>query len=402
MAERARENATWRKGKSPILSEYSAEHRKLMAGIAARGFLSLPGHAYDAENDLELHIKGQLSELNFKIISETIERELKQAGADTDLAYKVAAVAWELDKQELLIAWDHELAFIKQGMAAEDELLAILAIETKKRGVTLLESKTALELQTEAHRRTIAELDGATAAYEISLANAKLLTAQKKLEIIPILQEIVAKEEALLAQEQLKAEEYVKLMAAEQEVITKKETRLLPAVLALTNISEQYTGELSRQIDIEGDIAGEKVTQSGYAVENARLRNIIAGKEVEVEAARLEVQDAKRDLSDVKSSNEATLADASLADAYEMIHAQQQHNATLLASDRTTDTHVLDQKRTAINRTNLTKEVHSQRITNAEIGRNRDLANIDADKTNRIAVIRATKTITSKLTHVIG
>jgi len=89
-----REEAHWRSGKSEIIGKYRQDHEKLFSVVAARGFTTLPGFAYDTENRLELAAKLNLSELNLKIITETVEREIKQTGLDYDIAYRAAAIAW--------------------------------------------------------------------------------------------------------------------------------------------------------------------------------------------------------------------------------------------------------------------------------------------------------------------
>ena len=180
MSDILREQAQWRKGRSPIVVKYREEHDQLFAEIAGRGFLALPGHAYDMENRLELMAKINLSELNYKILSETIERELKQAGIDYNLAYRNAGMTWEIEKQALMIAWDAEYAGIKQGLASDEDTLNRLAIEVSLRGTALLSAKTVIELEMESYRKSLVDLEGSLAPYEIQLAQAKILTAQKK------------------------------------------------------------------------------------------------------------------------------------------------------------------------------------------------------------------------------
>jgi hypothetical protein len=402
MSETLRENAQWRKGKSPIIGKYIDDHKKLMSAVAGRGFTLLPGFAYDIENDIEIAAKSQLSELNYKIIAETIERELKQTGIDYDIAYKAAAIQWEIDKQVLMAAWDAELANIKKGMAEEEELLDQLAIETNRRGVTLLEQKTIIELAAEAYRTQLATLDATVAPYEVALANAKLLTAQKKLDIIPILQSIVAKEQELLASEQSKAASYTALMVAEQGIITKKQTRLLPAISELVNVEEQYTGELAQQIALEKQIADEKVTQAGYAVENAQERIRTPDIELDIEAQGLVVMDAKMDLSDVKSENETNILEENIAETNELKSTEQASNAAILNSEKAAQTYILDRKRTAINTENSTKESHSSTINSSNNTAAWDIANSTASKMRAKADLQAAAEITSKLTHIIG
>jgi len=402
MAEVLRENSQWRKGKSPIIGKYLDDHTKLMSVVAGRGFTLLPGFAYDAENSIETAAKMQLSELNYKIIAETIERELKQTGVDYDIAYKAAAIQWEIDKQALMAAWDAELANIKKGMAEEEELLDQLAIETNRRGVTLLEQKTIIELAAEAYRTQLATLDATVAPYEVALANAKLLTAQKKLDIIPILQSIVAKEQELLVSEQSKAAAYTALMVAEQEIITKKQTRLLPAISELVNVEEQYTTELAEQIALEKQITDEKVIQAGYAVENAQERIRTSDIELDIDAQGLVVMDAKMDLSDVKSENETNILEENIAETNVLKLTEQASNAAILNSEKVAQAYILSQKRTAINTENTTKKVHSTTLNSSNNGAAWDIANSTANKMRAKADLQAAAEITSKLTHIIG
>ena len=149
MVDTLRESAQWRKGKTPIISKYLADHSELFTEIAGRGFLSLPGYAIDLENNLELTTKLSLSDLNYKILSDTIERELKQSGIDYDLSYKTALMVWELEKQALMAAWEAEYAVIKQGEMTDENTLNLLAIEVSRRAATLLTQKTAIDVEME-------------------------------------------------------------------------------------------------------------------------------------------------------------------------------------------------------------------------------------------------------------
>jgi len=302
MSEILREQAQWRIGKTPIIGKYIGEHKKLFDEIAGRGFLNLPGYAYDAENQLELAAKMGLSELNYKIMHETIERELKQAGIDFNVEYAEAAMAWELEKQGLLSAWDHELAGIKQGMATEEEVLARLALEVDARQVVLIAAKSAIDLEMEGYRKALADLDAATAPYEVQLANAKVLTAQKKLEVIPILQEIISKERELLVLEQGKAIEYTALMNVERQ-IADKQGEIIPTLQTIISKEQELlaleagkAAEYTTLVGVEGQIAdkqGEIITA---------LENVIA-KEYELLPFEEQKAQEYRNLLQVKQEN---------------------------------------------------------------------------------------------------
>lgn len=399
---KAREQAQWRHGKTPVLIKYVDDHSKMLAEIAGRGFLALPGYAYDMENQLEVALKIGLSELNSRIISETIERELKQTGIDYDLAYKNALMAWELEKQGLVTAWAAEYAEIKQGMASDEEVLNLVANEVSLRGVTLLESKTAIELEAEAYRKALAELDGATAPYEVQLANAKLLTAQKKLEVIPILLEIVAKEQDLLAIEQTKAAAYTAYMAAEQEVVTKKET-LEPFINDLATLSETFADKIaSVEVPIEQQIANEKLTQATIAVEKAGYQVDELAVEIATEEKNLTLMDDKRALEVERFNYDQTLIATEISqdtvyhndsmNTFETILQEERDATANVISDRT-QVHTIRNTTALTSATTIAGEERSAetRITSAEIS-----------QMQRESIAQAASKITAQLTHVIS
>ena len=139
--------------------------------------------------------------MNFQILKEGIDRSLKQSNQDYSIAYKNAAVAWESDKQSLIAAWDAELILMKRDQAFDEQIVKELAIEVSLRAIELTNAKTVIEREAESIRKEMAELDGSTGEYEIELANAKLLTAQKKLEVIPFLEQLLTIEGQLIDKE---------------------------------------------------------------------------------------------------------------------------------------------------------------------------------------------------------
>jgi hypothetical protein len=261
MANDLREAAQWRKGKTPLIRKYLDEHNKMLTEIAGKGFLAMPGYAYNAENFLELTTKEGLSDLNYKIIAETVERELKQAGIVYDLEYKAAAIAWEQAKQALLSAWEVEYAILKQNMAYDEELLNRAAIEIDARSVVLLQAKTAIEIEMESYRAQIAALDRNTAPLEVQLAEAKLATAQRKLDIIPIINQIVAKEQELLTLEVQKAGENTSLSLIERQIAVKESE--------ITDILAEIVAKQAEVLALENTKAGYVTTLMGAEAEIA-------------------------------------------------------------------------------------------------------------------------------------
>src|SRR6056297_3313993 len=152
MTTKAQENARWRKEKTPVVRQYQAEQKKAYITAAARGFSNQPGFLYDWQTAIETDAKLKLSGINYQILQETINQELKQAGIDYDLAFKNAQISWEQEKAELLTEWEKELSLVKQGMADDEEALNRLALEVSKRQTDMIEAKAAIDLQKEEYQ----------------------------------------------------------------------------------------------------------------------------------------------------------------------------------------------------------------------------------------------------------
>jgi hypothetical protein len=401
MSEILREQAQWRIGKTPIIGKYIGEHKKLFDEIAGRGFLNLPGYAYDAENQLELAAKMGLSELNYKIMHETIERELKQAGIDFNVEYAEAAMAWELEKQGLLSAWDHELAGIKQGMATEEEVLARLALEVDARQVVLIAAKSAIDLEMEGYRKALADLDAATAPYEVQLANAKLLTARKKLELLPIIEEIIVKEGELIVLEAGKTDYYRQLIDAEREVAEKKRT-LVPGLTKLATAIQRHAALMSTQIETEKDIAEEKKAQAQAKREIADNDVERMTKEIETATKDIEINEAKRDLADKKFDNEQELIAIETDKETEyQDHLNGSFN-TVQDDEENTQSKIIADKETIHSTVNETRRDSAQRITTAQKDAEASSTDADIHRMRGVADAQAAAKITASLTHLIG
>jgi len=401
MSEILREQAQWRIGKTPIIGKYIGEHKKLFDEIAGRGFLNLPGYAYDAENQLELAAKMGLSELNYKIMHETIERELKQAGIDFNVEYAEAAMAWELEKQGLLSAWDHELAGIKQGMATEEEVLARLALEVDARQAVLIAEKSAIDLEMEGYRKALADLDAATAPYEVQLANAKLLAAQKKLELLPIIEEIIVKEGELIVLEAGKTDYFRQLMDAEREVAEKKQT-LVPGLTQLATAIQRHAALIPTQIETERNIAEEKTAQAQAKVKIAENDVDRMAEEIKTAAKDIEINEAKRDLADKKFDNEQELIAIETDKETEYQDSLNESFNTVQDDERDTQSKIIANKETINSTVNETRKDSAQRITGAQKDAEASSTAAAIHQMRGVADAQAAAKITASLTHLIG
>ena len=402
MANTLRENSAWRSGKTPIVSKYAEEHAALMSAIAGRGFLNLPGYAYSAENRLEFATKMNLSELNFKILSETVERELKQSGIDYDSSYKTALMAWEIEKQSLMDDWAAELAGIKKDESAGEEALNQLAVEVGKRAIVLMEAKSAIDVQMEEYRLSLAQLDGSVAPYEVELANAKLLTAQKKLELIPILTEILGKEQELLVLEQSKASQYTTYMNAEKAVSDKRST-LTPFINALATKSEELAAKITDvQIPKEEQIADEKLSQAEAIVAKSGFQIEELNANIETDEKQLELAEAKRDLQTAQFDNEQELIvkELDLTNTYQAeVLADSEQG---IQDDRERATYILDKKDSINEQRNNAKKASALTTANAQMYVDNAQRIYGTAGEIDIATTNAEAKLTASLTHLLA
>jgi len=193
MGERA-ERAIWYRGKDPIMEEFSFQRRLLIDEVASR-VNQPPGYLVDAITSMEIKTKRALSDLNYKIVAEAVEREMARQGLDYDLNYKKAVILWEIEKAGLLNDLTRELSDAKAAREDRESVLADLAIEVSLRQVGLINAKALIENELEGLRKEIIEAQGRSLPKEVELAQAKLATAQRKLAIIPHLQALIAAEE---------------------------------------------------------------------------------------------------------------------------------------------------------------------------------------------------------------
>lgn len=401
MSELIREQAQYSKGKTPIIAKYLVDHKQLFNEIAGRGFLNLPGYAFDAENDIEMAAKFGLSELNYKIMAETIERELKQTGLDYDQAYKLAMMAWEVEKQDLIEDWEAELAGIKQGMAEEEEVKERLSNEVDARQAVLITAKTAIELEMEGYRTTLAGLDGTVAPYEVLLANAKLLTAQKKLELIPIIEEIITKEGELLTLEASKATYYADLIAAEQEVATKKQA-MIPGLSELATVIQEHTARIPDQISTEQAIAAEKITQSNIAVDLANSKVEEINTEIDNETKRLELSEAERDLKDLKFDNAQDLIADEIQKDTEYQNTLLESYETIRTADKESAATIQAKKLQLNDIKNATELSSVSTLSEAKVGNAYNETLAEVFKIEQQTTLQKAAKITATLEHLVG
>ena len=228
------ENNLWFQKKRPIVDSYLAAAKQIEDGVAGHGLLYRPGFLGQMITQVERKAKFDLSEINYQIVSEAITRELAQTGFDYDIAVKEAMISWELEKVLALTALEQDLADNKKLRDMDKEELDRLEITTNLRKLVIMTLKTAIDVDMEELRQEMTDVDRSTFHYEDALLNAKLLTAQKKLSVIPYIEIVLDKQQLIIDAETDNASRKQALLS-EKELLNDKRVDLITAREAIAD-----------------------------------------------------------------------------------------------------------------------------------------------------------------------
>jgi hypothetical protein len=267
---KAMEDKLWRRGKRPIVAEYLTTHKQLEDVVAGQGFLHRPGYLSAAATAIERAAKSKLSDLNHQILKESIERELAQTGHDYEISYKEARISWELEKTALLTALDQEFADNKMVRELDRQELNRMEITVNLRKLVIMAAKTAIDIDMEALRREMTRVDRSTFAAEDALHAARLLTAQKKLEVIPYIETVLEKQQAIINAETANADRKTALIS-EKENLNDKRVQLITAreaiadaIVELIAAKQALVTKKESLITAGGLVAAQEETNIGY------------------------------------------------------------------------------------------------------------------------------------------
>jgi len=264
------ENNRWWRDKRPVVEEYLATAKQVEDVVAGRGLLYRPGYLGATITTIERGAKFKLSEINYQIVAQSIERELAQTGHDYDIAVKEAMIAWELERGTILTALEQEFADNKNLRDLDDQVLDRLEITTNLRKLFIMGLKTALDVEMEELRQEMTDVDRSTFAAEDALLAARLLTAQKKLTVIPYIEMVLIKQQLIINKEQENATRKGDLITKKKllndkkvELITAREF-IADAIVDLIAAKQVLITKKESLIDAKELIADQEGINIGY------------------------------------------------------------------------------------------------------------------------------------------
>lgn len=395
------EDSQFFKGRREVTDDYKDKHRTLVSGVAGRNFTRDPGFFFEAATILELQGKQKLSDLNYQITADAIKRELIQSGHDYDIAYKDARIAFELSKQALMSALQQELADLKFTQNLSEEEVNRQIVELEIRALIIITTKTEIALEMESLKQELEETKRLTMDKEVDLINQRIITANKKLAIIPYIEALIASEQAVLAAEEANIPYLQEHIEKKQELIGKKE-EIIPYVQEKAEKLEELAAAIVAEINIKRQIFAVALLKA--LLQRDRVDNEIAIIEANkaAEALRLTLINAKIALNHLGIDWTTDLTTQTTADINE------------LSEDNRLTSEDIDNYAIDISGSNLDTNAETERLrlekneegTKSRVGSTTAMmqyvADREDDETRAVADIMAAAEITTNLTHILG
>lgn len=406
------ENSEFRKGRLDIIDDYETKYRTLLSGVAGRNFTKTPGFLYEAATFLELDAKKKLSDLNYKIVAAAIKRELAQITHDYDIAYREALIAFELNKQTLLSALEQEIADLKHAQALEEEQVNYQFIELEIRKLILITTKTEIEMDKESLLQELERVKRLTLPKEEELANQRLITVNKKLELIPYIEALIEKEYELLAAEETLIPYLEDEVESKQELVDKKE-ELFPYLEDKAEKLQELANAIRREVGYKEQIAAIRILKAGLRQDQIDNEMAIADAEIALKDLRLILMQGRFALQHLGLDWELGLTTEQVTKLRALIDDTKTTSITIdgytvdIESDDRSTKSIIDAIRLARNEEKTDEEVDDEVWKLWKIGGMRRQGGYTGGgfKTNEeweTAEVMAAANITTNLMHILG
>ena len=286
-----------------------AEAEKLLAGVdkvladgAARGFPAPSGDTLAAILAVGQGAKGKLVEADGKIHDTRRGVLFQQQEFVLNVLVKLAKLAMELYREQIFDALAIEQSQVEALRETSRADVERLNAETELRQRAIIQNRAEAERRIIIYKKQLVEAETTTLTAETILIQAQLATAEKKLEIVASIYQVLAAEQLVVAAEQRRAASLTKVLAAELIVVGVKKEMVpfyiekaeareelaqaiiqeIPITEALIRLgydridlktTEEYAGHLEREQQEELELLREQFTRANTAMEITRLQN---------------------------------------------------------------------------------------------------------------------------------
>jgi hypothetical protein len=273
---------------------------KALTENAARGFSGPTGPTLEAILKSTLEAQTSLTEENGKIYDAQRERIFQQEEFDMKAIVQIAKLAMELYRAELINALEIEqaenIALRDRGRADVERMNS----EVDARQVAIIRDRAEAERQVIAFKLALALAEKETLVAEAALVDAQLATAEKKLEIINSIYQVLAAEEFVLAAEERRAATLGTLLAAQRALASIKEA-MIPFYAQKAAAREALAGAVTAEVPV-------KIAIENLGYDRIALKTAEAGVEHDIRQAELEVELARQAYARASAATEVARA----------------------------------------------------------------------------------------------
>lgn len=294
------EAALWGQQVDGRTRKYNDTMRKLLADAASKGFHALPGFSVEAIIAVGEEHKMALTEANAKIYEDFTKRRLKEDEIDAKVALGLAKLDLKLLEAQLDNDYDLAKAYADMKLDEYKAALERMDSDVKRRTAYIIEEKAKVEHEVNYWRGVAIDAEGIALAAEVQLINEKVKTAERKLEIIDYLYQLIAAEELVVKAEILKAQALERVIDKEEELAEIKR-----AMIPLHQ--EKAQARLKQADAIKEEVYYKKETELlGY--EKIELKRQQEEAEHQVRLKEVEFDEAKMEY--IRQDNLGKLAQA--------------------------------------------------------------------------------------------
>ena len=249
MSFNRRESAEWAIVVSTEAEKLQAGVDKALADGASRGFPAPPGETLESILLASLESKGKLVTADGKLYDERREVLFQQQEYLLSVLVKIAKLAMELYREQIFDALaieQEQVVALRETSRADVERMNT---ETELRQRSIIQQRAEAERRILVYKEQLVTEETKTLTAERILIQAQLATAEKKLEIIASIYQVLAAEQLVLAAERRRAASLTKVLTAELIVAgVKKE--MIPFYIEKAGAREQLAQAIIQEIPI--------------------------------------------------------------------------------------------------------------------------------------------------------
>ena len=188
------ESGTWAQATTKAADEYVLNRDKILDNAAARGFGAVPGDAVFDLFELGQDTKGKLMESLGKIYDDRRGTLFQQEEFLLKVLVQVGKLGMDLYREELVNALALEAANEDAWATKSRADVERLNITTESRQIAITRARAEIEHDIAMYKQQLTVAEKETLGSERTLVYAQLATAEKKLEIIKSIYQVLAAE----------------------------------------------------------------------------------------------------------------------------------------------------------------------------------------------------------------